>query len=178
MLEATVRLALYASCRGDDSNDPRIRDWMLVLCLVRPGGSTATFHLLILDLRPPPRGSGHPRRRGEARGGIVRSFQPPDLRTLFQASEPAIRLLDVAEANYRSGKVLSWVGFAFVVASGFTYGVFEEPGASPTTGEWAAIGIGITGVGLSLWGGQRLRTARRAVDEGIWFYNGSLPRSP
>lgn len=101
-------------------------------------------------------------------------FSPPDLRGLFQASDSAIHRLDLAEANYRSGKLLTWVGFALVVGGRIIFETTDEPGSSPSTGEWIGLSATLTGAGLTFWGMRRVQRATRAVDEGIWWYNGSL----
>lgn len=105
-------------------------------------------------------------------------LSPPDLRTLFQTSELALYHLSIADANYRSGKVLGWIGFALVLGSGFAYELIDETGSSPSTGAWVALGVGLSGAGLSFWGDRRVKRATRAVDEGIWWYNGRLLGSP
>lgn len=101
-------------------------------------------------------------------------FSPPDLRGLFQASDSAMHQLDIAEANYRSGKVLTWVGAALVVGGRIIFETSDEPGSSPSTGEWIGLSATLTGAGFTFWGAHRVQRARRAVDQGIWWYNETL----
>ena len=104
------------------------------------------------------------------------AFDPPDLDFVGRNSGEASALLQVTEDNYRSGKVMGWLGFTMVAGGWFAFRMIDEPGEGLSGGEWASLGVGVTGAGLVWWGNRRLHRATRAFDEAIWWYNGTLRR--
>ncbi len=104
------------------------------------------------------------------------TFGPPDVREMFASSEEASRLLDVTEANYRSGRILELIGVVALAGASFAFATLDQDDESPTTAQWLTygVGLGLGGVGLRLWGHHRVRRARRAFDEAMWWYNASL----
>jgi hypothetical protein len=97
----------------------------------------------------------------------------PDLRSWIEVSDSATHYVDIIERDYVSGEALLLSG---TLLAGL--GLFAIEGWDGSDRGWLALGIGSTGLVLSVVGGRKVNRARNAMNSAIWWYNASLVNSP
>jgi len=96
----------------------------------------------------------------------------PDLRPWIEVSDSATHYVGIIERDYVSGEALLLSG----LLAGL--GLFAMEGWDGSDRGWLALGIGSTGLVLSVVGGRKVNRARNAMNSAIWWYNASLVPSP
>jgi len=121
-------------------------------------------------------------------GSIVAGAQPttvtrlpfwsnPELRPWMVTSDSVENYVDVVEANWKSGNLLSYSGMLVGVV-GFALTRPFEAGVTDDTRYWVGLGLMGAGIGLGLRGSSKQQRARDALSTAIWWYNGELEGGP
>ena len=111
---------------------------------------------------------------GEATREVGRygRFSSPELGPLMEVSDSASYYFSIVEDNYGRGQIMSLIGgMAFVFSPIAIVGWDDSPG------EWIGWGMLVGGFGLVWSGNRRIRTARNAMSDAIWWYNSTMVSS-
>lgn len=99
-------------------------------------------------------------------------FSSPDMRPLIEVSDSAAYYFSIVENNYKPGQIMALVGSVAFIFSPIAIGGWEgSPGA------WIGWGMLIGGGWLVWSGNRRIRTARNAMGDAIWWYNSDIVSS-
>jgi hypothetical protein len=74
--------------------------------------------------------------------------------------------------------VLGSVGAMMIAGSVFAIDRWHDDDEDWTSDDFVILGVGLGGAGFALWGEDRVKHAMDAMNQAMWWYNGSLmPRS-